>query len=243
MNTNLLLLSIVSLLLATLSLPLLDWAGEGWAFGLHASHFVGEAYIIVVLFAHEFPKQIVMVLSGAMALGDFMNTFLSGLILTRCLSTEVPACFERLPQSILGLFLGGLLTLAGVWKVWSARTAQAPPTEAEMQRRHTVLHLLGFGPYILYATLPVQWTSFPIARGAFAFLCLAARWGGGELDETIEKWASFAGLVCSGVNLLPVDESAWAGEVRAVSLWFFIVLDCAHIALLRPTVKEKAKQA
>lgn len=243
MNTNLLLLSILSLILATFSLPLDDWAGEGWAFPVHASHFIGEAYIIVVLFAHDFPKQIVMVVAGAMALGDFASTFLSGLIMVRCLNSEVPACFEKLPQSFLGLLLGGLLTLSGLWKIWLARSPQKVSTKEKVEHRHKILHLLGFGPYFVYLSLPLRWTSFPIARGAFAFLCLAARWGGGDLDESFEKWAAFAGLVCSAVNLLPIEETAWEGEVRAVALWFFIVLDAAHVALLNPEKEKKAKQA
>lgn len=241
MNTNLLLLCILSLILASFSLPLGDWAGEGWAFAVHAGHFVGDAYIIVVLFSHEFPKQIVMIISGIMSLLDFLSTFLSILVFTRCMRSEVPACFEKLPQSFFGIILGSLLCLSGVWKIWSARRPNPPPLQKHLERRHTILHLLGFGPYFVYIFLPLHWNSFPIARGAISFLCLAARWGGGSLNEKFEKWAAFATLVCSGLNLLPVQEGSWEGEVRAVCLWFFILLDCAHVALLTPEKRPKAK--
>ena len=243
MNTNFLLLNIISLIFASLSLPLGNWSGAGWAFPVHAGHFLTDAYIIVVLFAHTFPAEIVMVISGAMAPADFASTFLSTLVLIRCFQSEVPACFEKIPQAALGILLGGVLTLLGVWKLWFTLSKHKPPHKKELNRQHTILHLLGLGPYLIYLTLPIRWTSFPIARGAFAFLCLAARWGTGESDESFEKWSAIWGLVCSGINLFPLEETAWEGEIRSVSLWFFIVFDCCHIALLTTSEKKKEKQS
>ncbi|MDC3224015.1 hypothetical protein OAU26_03690 [Mariniblastus sp.] len=247
MNSSFIVLNCLTLLFASFSLPLASWAGEGWAIKLHSAHFVFDGYLLISSFMPSFPRQIVFIVVGGSLVVDGISAFLGGVVLFRCLSNETGACFERFPQSFLALCVGFFLVLFGVFKMWSLRFTPPPPTAAQIDKRHVVVHLLTIMPYILYvlvfAAHPSVLGFFPCLRIGFTIFCLASRWGDGQTDISVEKWSAVCGLIFSAISALNVNiDDVYANEQRVVCLWLFVVLDSIQTALLTRGEKSETDE-
>ena len=242
-----LLLNIFTLLLGSLSFSLNAWIGEGWAVGVHAAHLVTNAWMISQAFLEKPPWKTLIVVAATQAVADGASAFLGLVVFSRCISSEVDACFERLPQSLLVFLLGATLSVLGIFKILTARESKKsdePPADRR-RRRQLVIHLLSLVPYVFYLTLSLPDSMdavvlfLPMVRIAFVLICIASRWGFQGDTSEYEFWSVVLGVGFSVASLFGEYEEQWENDRRLTCVYLFVLFDVIRLSLVEEVQKEK----